>query len=55
MLSYYYRRWSKLGVFKELFDLFLELKKDHLDLEKLNLDGTHSLAKKIRRRSWLST
>jgi len=46
LVYYYYRRWSKLGVFKELFDLFLELKKDQLDIEKLNLDGTHSLAKK---------
>lgn len=46
LVYYYYRRWSKLGVFKELFDLFLELKKDHLDIEKLNLDGTHSLVKK---------
>lgn len=46
LVYYYYRRWSKLGVFKALFDLFLELKKDSLDIENLNLDGTHSLAKK---------
>jgi len=46
LVYYFYRRWSKLGVFNELFETFLYLKRDKLDTEKLNLDGTHSLAKK---------
>lgn len=43
---YYYRKWCKMGVFKEMFETYLEIKKDKLDTEKLNLDGTHSLVKK---------
>ena len=43
---YFYRKWSKQGVFKEMFDTYLEIQKDKLDTEKLNLDGTHSLVKK---------
>lgn len=43
---YYYRKWSDLGVFKEMFETYLEIQKDKLDTEKLNLDGTHSLVKK---------
>ncbi|MEN9488755.1 MAG: hypothetical protein RL494_1020 [Bacteroidota bacterium] len=46
LVYYYYRRWSKLGVFEELFKVLLEVKKDFIDIENLNLDGTHSLAKK---------
>lgn len=43
---YYYRKWSEMGVFKEMFDVYLEIQKDKLDTEKLNLDGTHTLVKK---------
>ncbi|MGX9987570.1 IS5 family transposase [Soonwooa purpurea] len=43
---YYCRKWSKMGVFKEMFETYLEIQKDKLDTEKLNLDGTHSLVKK---------
>ncbi|MFV0531796.1 MAG: IS5 family transposase [Flavobacteriales bacterium] len=43
---YYYRKWSEKGVFKEMFETYLEIQKDKLDTEKLNLDGTHSLVKK---------
>jgi len=43
---YYYRKWSEMGVFKEMFDTYLEIQKDKLDTEKLNLDGTHTLVKK---------
>ncbi|MFV0572833.1 MAG: transposase [Xanthomarina gelatinilytica] len=43
---YYYRKWSEKGVFREMFETYLEIKKDTLDTEKLNLDGTHSLVKK---------
>lgn len=43
---YYYRKWSEKGVFKQMFETYLEIQKDKLDTEKLNLDGTHSLVKK---------
>jgi len=43
---YYYQKWSKQGVFKSMFETFLEIQKDKLDTEKLNLDGTHTLVKK---------
>ena len=43
---YFYRRWCKLGVFQSMFETYLEIQKDKLDTEKLNLDGTHSLVKK---------
>lgn len=43
---YFYRRWSKENVFKQMFDTYLEIQIDKLDTEKLNLDGTHSLVKK---------
>ena len=46
LVYYYYRRWSKMGVFEQLFKTVLEIQKDKLDTEVLNLDGTHSLAKK---------
>lgn len=42
----YYRKWSRLGVFYMAYLTFLELKKDKLDTEKLNLDGTHTLVKR---------
>lgn len=43
---YFYRKWSRENVFKQMFDTYLEIQKDKLDTEKLNLDGTHSLVKK---------
>jgi len=46
LVYYYYRRWCGLGVFEQLFKTILEIQKDKLDTEVLNLDGTHSLAKK---------
>ena len=46
LVYYYYRRWSALGVFELMFKTFLEIQKDKLDTENLNLDGTHSLVKK---------
>lgn len=46
LVYYYYRKWSKLGVFKEIFDTFISLQEGQLDLENINLDGTQSLAKK---------
>jgi len=46
LVYYYYQKWCKLGVFKEMYELYLELQKDKLDTENLNLDGTHSYVKK---------
>jgi transposase len=46
LVYYYYRKWSKTGVFKEMFEVHLSLQKDKLDTENLNLDGTHSYVKK---------
>jgi len=46
LVYYYYRKWVKSGVFKEMFEVYLELQKDNLDTENLNLDGTHSYVKK---------
>ena len=45
LVYYYYRKWVKIGLFENLFKMHLLIKQDYLDLEKLNLDGTHSLAK----------
>lgn len=42
----HYRKWSEKGVFKQMFETYLEIQRAKLDTEKLNLDGTHSLVKK---------
>jgi transposase len=46
LVYYYYRQWSRSGVFEEMFELYLSLQKDKLDTENLNLDGTHSYVKR---------
>jgi transposase len=46
LVYYYYRKWCECGVFKQMFNAYLELQKDKLDIAKLNLDGTHSYVKK---------
>jgi transposase len=46
LVYYYYRKWVKAEVFKQMFELYLELQKENLDTENLNLDGTHSYVKK---------
>ena len=43
---YYYRQWCGANVFEMMFRTYVSIKKDRLDTEKLNLDGTHSLVKK---------
>jgi transposase len=43
---YFYRKWCEQRVFEQMFETYLFLQKDKLDIEKLNLDGTHSLVKK---------
>jgi transposase len=46
LVYYYYRKWCRCGVFKQMFEAYLELQSDQLDTENLNLDGTHSYVKK---------
>jgi len=46
LVYYYYRKWVEAGVFKKMYQVYLSLQKDKLDTENLNLDGTHSYAKK---------
>ena len=46
LVYYYYRKWTKAGVFKQMFEVYLTLQKEKLDTENLNLDGTHSYVKK---------
>jgi transposase len=46
LVYYYYRKWTKAGVFKQMFEVYLALQKEKLDTENLNLDGTHSYVKK---------
>jgi len=46
LVYYYYRKWTEAGVFKKLFEAYLELEIDKLDVENLNLDGTHSYVKR---------
>lgn len=43
---YYYQKWCDHGVFESMFNIYLQVQKDKLDTERLNLDGTHSLVKK---------
>ena len=46
LVYYFYNRWSKLNVFKDMFDTILNIQAPKLNTEIINLDGTHSLAKK---------
>ena len=46
LVYYYYRKWCRAGVFKNMFEVYLTLQNDKLDIENLNLDGTHSYVKK---------
>ncbi|MGZ5283411.1 MAG: transposase, partial [Bacteroidia bacterium] len=48
---YYYRKWGKLHLFEEIFNVFLYIKKDKLSTENLNLDGTYSMVKKAAQSS----
>jgi len=43
---YYYRKWCRTDVFREMFTTYLRIQRDRLDTERLNLDGTHSLVKR---------
>ena len=44
--SYHFRKWSKDGSLQQLFDASILSVKGELNLSELNLDGSHSAAKK---------
>lgn len=43
---YYFNKWSKQGVIKRLWIKILSLKKSQLDLSSIQLDGSHTPAKR---------
>jgi transposase len=43
---YHYRKWSRDGSFKKVWQSSINRIKADLDLSEINLDGTHTLAKK---------
>ena len=46
LVYYYYRKWCRAGVFEAMFEVYLSIQKDKLDIENLNFYGTHSYVKK---------
>jgi transposase len=44
--SYHFRKWSNDGSLQQLFDASIISVKGELNLSELNLDGSHSAAKK---------
>lgn len=48
---YYYRKWCRINLFEDTFQLYLYIKKDCLNTEHLNLDGTHSIVKRAAQTS----
>jgi transposase len=44
--SYHFRKWSRDGSLQRLFDASIMTIKGELNLSELNLDGSHSAAKK---------
>ena len=44
--SYHFRKWSRDGSLQRLFDASIMTIKGDLNLSELNLDGSHSAAKK---------
>jgi transposase len=45
-IYYHFRKWSKNGSFETLWNSSIKEIKDLLNLEILNIDGTHTIAKK---------
>jgi transposase len=43
---YHFRKWSRAGSMQRLFDASIMTIRGELDLSELNLDGSHSAAKK---------
>ena len=44
--SYHFRKWSRDGSLQKLFDASIMTIKGELNLSELNLDGSHTVAKK---------
>ena len=49
--SYHFRKWSRDGSFQRLFDASIMTIQGELNLSELNLDGSHSAAKKGAKQS----
>ncbi len=47
---YHFRKWSKDGSLQKLFDASVMTIKGELNLSEINLDGSHSAAKKGARK-----
>jgi transposase len=45
---YHFRKWSRDGSMQRIFDASIMTIKGELNFSELNLDGSHSAAKKIR-------
>ena len=45
-MYYHFRKWSKGGSLKRVFEESITAIAKELDLSEINLDGSHSLAKK---------
>lgn len=43
---YHFRKWSRDGSFKQVWQNSIEAVRDLLDMSELNLDGSHTIAKK---------
>lgn len=43
---YYFNRWSKLGCWQKVWTGLLAQNRVHLDLSSIQIDGSHTLAKK---------
>ena len=43
---YHFRKWSRDGSMQRIFDASVMTKRGELNLSELNLDGSHSAAKK---------
>lgn len=49
--SYHFRKWSRDGSLQRLFDASILTIKGELNLSEINLDGSHSAAKKGAKKS----
>ena len=45
-IVHHYRKWCRDGSLKKVFESGIETIKDQLNLSEMNLDGTHTIAKK---------
>jgi len=50
-IYWHYRKWSKDGSLKRVWEQSLKIIQEQLDFSELNLDGSHTIAKKGARQS----